>query len=155
MTNNNKPVIKRVIQRCGCDVFVPLALVYMLYIILHGHLSPGGGFQGGVMMVAVVVFLYMGHGIDETEKAISHKLLHVTEGFASIIYIVLAMLGVFAGVRFCENIGYNLGAIGELFSSGTIAWMNWTVGLKVLTGVGVLALSMLCLLKSIDIDHKE
>ena len=44
---NEKPVVKRVIQRCGCDAILPFALMYVFYIIFHGHLSPGGGFQGG------------------------------------------------------------------------------------------------------------
>ena len=38
--------IKRVITRCGCDRIIPLCLVYIFYIMLHGHLTPGGGFQG-------------------------------------------------------------------------------------------------------------
>ena len=41
MKKNNIHV-KRVIQRCGCDAILPLTLVYIFYIILHGHLSPGG-----------------------------------------------------------------------------------------------------------------
>ena len=44
---NDNIIIKRVIQRCGCDMVLPLTLVYVFYIILHGHLSPGGGFSGG------------------------------------------------------------------------------------------------------------
>jgi len=51
---NEKPVVKNVIAKCGCDKILPLAVVYILYIILHGHLSPGGGFQGGVLMAGIV-----------------------------------------------------------------------------------------------------
>ena len=46
-----------VILRSGGDSLLPFSLVFMLYIILHGHLSPGGGFQGGVLFVAAVLFL--------------------------------------------------------------------------------------------------
>ena len=59
---NEKPVVKNVIARCGCDRILPCVAVYILYIILHGHLSPGGGFQGGVLMVALVALVYLGHG---------------------------------------------------------------------------------------------
>ena len=59
MNDGKKRTIKRVIQRCGCDKILPLTLVYIFYVILHGHLSPGGGFQGGVLMVAVVVLIYL------------------------------------------------------------------------------------------------
>ena len=139
----NKPRFKNVILRCGADKILPMAIVYMFYIILHGHLSPGGGFQGGVLMVAAVTILYLGHGYETTTRALSADLLHGTEGFASVMYVALALLGVCAGAQFCENILYQHGAAGDLYSSGTIFWMNLTVGVKVLTGVGSIALLML------------
>ena len=69
--------------------------------------------------------------------------------------MLLAMLGVFAGVQFCENIAYMNGNIGDLISSGTIAWMDEAVGLNVLTGVTVLSLSMLGMLMAKDVDYKD
>ena len=140
---NDKIKVKNVILSSGADSLLPLMLVYMLYIIFHGHLSPGGGFQGGVLMVAVVTILYLGHGYETTTRALSAHLLHGTEGFASVMYVALALLGVCAGAQFCENILYQHGAVGDLYSSGTIFWMNLTVGVKVLTGVGSIALLML------------
>lgn len=144
--NNKNIKVKNVITRCGADVFVPLVLVYIFYIILHGHLSPGGGFQGGVLSVAVIVLIYMGHGYETTAKVISFGFMHKFEGFASIVYIALAMLGVAYGANFCMNVFASLGQIGDLFSSGTIFMMNVTVGVKVFAGVSVVALSMLALL---------
>ena len=137
--------VKNLVLRCGADSLLPLMLVYMLYIIFHGHLSPGGGFQGGVLMVAAVTILYLGHGYATTTRALSAGLLHDTEGFASVVYVALAMMGVAVGAQFCENILYTHGAIGDLYSSGTIFWMNVTVGLKVLTGVGSIALLLISL----------
>ena len=138
--------VKNIVPKCGADTVMPCALVYLFYIILHGHISPGGGFQGGVLMVAVVVMLYMGHGYETTTKALSLHGMHKAEGVASIMYIVFAMLGVAFLGNFCQNVLFNVGEIGDLYSSGTIFWMNMAVGFKVLTGVGVLALSMLGLL---------
>ena len=134
-----------VILRSGWDSLLPFALVYMLYIIFHGHLSPGGGFQGGVLFVAAVLFVYFGHGYDVTAKAVSFNLLHETEGLASVIYVALAMMGIAVGAQFCQNILYTQGNIGDLYSSGTIFWMNVTVGLKVVTGIGSITLLMLAL----------
>ena len=139
--NNIK--VKNTILSCGADSLLPLMLVYMLYIILHGHLSPGGGFQGGVLMVAVVTILYLGRGYETTVRSLSAGFLHGAEGFASIMYVALAMMGVAVGAQFCQNILYKHGAIGDLYSSGTIFWMNATVGLKVLTGVGSIGLLMI------------
>ncbi len=132
---NNKPQIQRVIQRCGCDFILPFALVYLIYIILHGHLSPGGGFQGGVLMVGVVLLVYLGHGYEVTCRAFSYNLLHAV------------------GAQFAQNILYTHGDVGQLYSSGTIFWMNVTVGVKVLTGIGSISLIMLGVLKHKDVDY--
>ena len=139
----NGITVKNVIQPCGVDTILPLALVYICYIILHGHLSPGGGFQGGVLMVALVALLYMGHGYEETVNSLSYHILHTSEGLASIFYVALGLLGVAMGAQFAQNVLYTHGAIGDLYSAGTIFWMNVTVGIKVITGVGSIALLML------------
>ena len=152
---NDKIKVKNTVLRCGADSLIPLMLVYIAYIILHGHLSPGGGFQGGVLIVAVVTFLYLGHDYQTTARALSANLLHGTEGFASIMYVALAMLGVCVGGVFCENILYTHGAIGDLYSSGTIFWMNLTVGVKVFTGVGSIALLMLGLSNANTGDNEK
>ena len=60
MTNENIR-IRHVVQR-SLDIVFPLTMVYMCYIILHGHLSPGGGFQGGVLVVGVILMLYFAEG---------------------------------------------------------------------------------------------
>ena len=152
---NSKPEIKRVIQRCGCDKILPLCLVYIFYIILHGHLSPGGGFQGGVLMAGVVILLYLGHGFEATVDALSYHTLHKSEGVASVVYVALALMGVAAGAQFCQNILYTHGSIGDLYSSGTIFWMNVTVGVKVITGIGSISLLMISLLAGKDIDTTD
>ena len=152
---NNKPELKRVIQRSGCDSILPFALVYMFYIILHGHLSPGGGFQGGVLMAGIVILLYLGHGFEATVNALSYHTLHKGEGLASVVYVALALMGVAVGAQFCQNILYTHGNVGDLYSSGTIFWMNVTVGVKVITGIGSISLLMISLLAGKDIDTKE
>ena len=135
--------VKNIIPACGADSLIPLMLVYVCYVILHGHLSPGGGFQGGVLVVGMVVMLYLGRGYETTVRALSANLLHETEGIASIVYIALAMMGVAVGAQFCQNILYQQGAAGDLYSTGTILLMNLTVGVKVFTGIGSIALLML------------
>ena len=99
MEKKNNIVIKRIIQRCGCDMVLPLALVYVFYIILHGHISPGGGFQGGVLMTAIIILIYLGHGYEATCRALNVELLRRTEGLAVTLYIAIAMLGVVFGAQ--------------------------------------------------------
>ncbi|MBO7729188.1 MAG: hypothetical protein J6S50_11805 [Oscillospiraceae bacterium] len=149
--NDGKLKIKHVITSCGCDYLIPLTLVLLFDIILHGHLSPGGGFQGGVLMVAVFILIYLGYGYDSV-KTVNSDRLHDSEGLASICYVLFAMLGVVYGGYFCENVLFRSGSIGSLWSSGTIFLMNAAVGAKVLTGVGMLALFMLAILGQMKRD---
>ena len=149
---NNKLEIQRVIQCCGCDKVLPLCLVYVFYIILHGHLSPGGGFQGGIMMVATVLLVYLGHGYQETKRALVPDTMHALEGVALILYIAFAFAGVSIAAAFCGNFAYASCNIGELFSSGTVFLMNSTVGFDVFTGAIVISIGMLSVLFPQDID---
>ena len=133
---------KHIVVKCAADKFLPFALMFGIYIILFGTVSPGGGFQGGVLSIAIVVLIYLGHGYETTTKALSFNFMHKFEGFASICYVAFAMIGVAYLGSFCYNAFAYEGSIGDLWSSGTIFLMNSAVGAKVLTGVAVLALSM-------------
>ncbi|MBR3293919.1 MAG: hypothetical protein IKI69_05805 [Oscillospiraceae bacterium] len=141
---------KNVVQRCGVDMILPMGLVYICYIILHGHLSPGGGFQGGVLISAVVVLLVLAYDYETAAKTISFSLVHHAEGLASTAYVALGFMGAAVGAQFCQNILFAQGRIGELYSAGTIFWMNLTVGVKVFTGVSSVALLMLGVLQDAD-----
>jgi len=139
----NENIRIRHVVASSLDIVFPLTMVYMCYIILHGHLSPGGGFQGGVLIVGVILMLYFANGYEATADSVSFHLLHKAEGVASVAYVALAMMGIAVGAQFCENILYTHGNIGDLYSSGTIFWMNLTVGIKVITGIGSITLLML------------
>ena len=142
--------VKNVILPCGTDTLLPLALVYICYIILHGHLSPGGGFQGGVLVAAVIALLALAYGYETTSRTISFGLVHHGEGLASVCYVALAFMGACAGAMFCQNILYTQGNIGDLYSSGTIFWMNVTVGVKVFTGISSVSLLMIGVLRDLE-----
>ncbi|HBR07297.1 MAG TPA: cation:proton antiporter [Clostridiales bacterium] len=140
-TDNSDLIVK-----CLADKFLPLSLVLGLYVILHGNISPGGGFQGGVLVSSAVLLLYLAYGYKGAAATISGKILHKGEAFGAICYIVFAMLGIFYGFNFCRNVLFSRGEIGDIWSSGTIALMNYAVGLKVLTGVGFLLMLVIGLL---------
>lgn len=137
---------RHVIMKAGADIFSPLALVFGLYIILHANVSPGGGFQGGVLVAAVVILIYLGYGYRTAIKTFNLETLHTLEAVAAILYIAIAMVGIFAGGSFAQNVFYNLGERGELLSGGTVSYMNYAVGFKVFTGIAFLILMMLSLL---------
>ena len=141
------------IVRSLADSYLPIALVLGVYVILHGHNSPGGGFQGGVLAASGVLLLYLGYGFRGIASAINMERMHRLEAVGAIAYVLFAMLGIFAGYNFCRNILWSSGNIGDLWSSGTIALMNYAVGFKVLTGVGFLLLLVIYLL-GMDEGHE-
>lgn len=140
------------IVRCLADKFLPLSLMMGFYVILHGNISPGGGFQGGVLVSSSVLLLFIAYGYKGASAVLNAETLHRGEALSAVCYILFALLGIFYGLNFCRNVLFSRGEIGELWSSGTIALMNYAVGLKVLTGVGFLLLLIIGLLAA---DGKE
>ena len=135
-----------IIVKCGADLLLPFALVLGLYVILFGTVSPGGGFQGGVIVSSACLLLYLGYGYKTAHDCINMEVLRVNEAIGAVIYTLLAVCGLVLGARFCQNVFFDSGNVGDLTSAGTISFMSWAVGYKVLTGVGFLLLLMLGLL---------
>lgn len=145
---------KNIIVKCGADKFLPFALVFGIYIIMFGTISPGGGFQGGVIVASAALLLYLGYGFNLAKKAINTEVLRVNEAIGASLYVVLGLIGIVAGANFCRNIFFNNGQVGDLISAGTITFMGYAVGYKVLCGVGFLLLLMLSMLAP-DADEEE
>ena len=152
MKNNIK--LKSIIVKTSADIFMPFALVFGFYVILHGHLSPGGGFQGGVIIASAALMMYISYGYDTARNILSPATLHKHEAFAAVCYIVLAISGIFMGATFCFNLFSDVGEVGDLFSAGTISLMNYAVGYKVLTGISFLALLLLGMLDTEEEDEE-
>ncbi len=146
---------KNVIVKCGADMMLPFSIVFGIYIILFGTVSPGGGFQGGVMVAAAALLLYLGYNYKTTKEAINTEALRVSEALGATLYVVLAFCGLLVGLNFCRNIFFDNGAVGDLISAGTITFMGYSVGFKVLTGVSFLLMLLLSLLAPEDEDDEE
>ena len=82
-----------------------------LYVILHGNISPGGGFQGGVLAASGVLLPIPGLRLQGIATAINMERMHRLEAVGAIAYVLFAMLGIFAGYNFCRNILWNSGNI--------------------------------------------
>ncbi len=137
---------KNIIVKCAADKILPFALVFGIYIILFGTISPGGGFQGGVITASAVLLLYIGYGYSTASDAVKQEVLRVCEPIGATLYVILGLCGIILGSVFCRNVFFADGKIGDLISAGNITFMGWTVGFKVLTGIGFLILLMLSLL---------
>lgn len=135
---------KPVIVRCGADSLMPLGLVYGWYIILHGASSPGGGFQGGVLAASAVMLVYLAYGLSGLQRTFHPKFLHESELAAEIFYVLVALTGVFAGLRFCYNFVFPDG------QEESAMLMNDAVGYHVMAGISGLLIIMLGTLERDD-----
>lgn len=131
---------KPVIVRSAADFFLPLACVYGAYVVLHGHLSPGGGFQGGVLIASAILMVFLGYGSLRVRKTFNDHKLHSSETVAEIIYVVLGLIGIIGGFNFCVNFVF------EDLGFDTSVLMNHAVGYHVMGGIICLLSMMLSLL---------
>ena len=138
---------KPVIVRSAADFFLPLACVYGAYVVLHGHLSPGGGFQGGVLIASAILLVFLGYGSLRVKKTFNDHKLHSSETVAEIIYVILGIIGIIGGFNFCINFLFD----GLGFDSSVL--MNHAVGYHVMGGIICLLAMMLSLLDKNDEDN--
>ncbi len=135
------------------SVAIPLVLfglIFGLYIIMHGHLTPGGGFQGGAVIASVTVLLIVAFGSGKVKKFLREKHLSLLESGGALLFIGLAFAGI--GTAFFYNFltGSSLfGNIppsgpnpGDVWSAGVMPLMNFGVGFKVMAGLSSVALAM-------------
>lgn len=154
MKKNNRKHRDSIVTSCA-NVALPITLVLGAYVILHGHLSPGGGFQGGVLVAGAVAILYIAYGAQGVKKSLNSEKIKVSEDIGALGFVFLATLGVIYGYSFFQNVIHKHGAVGQLYSSGTIFWMNFAVGYKVLAGIGFLIIVMLSALKDDSEEENE
>jgi len=112
--------------RVGSRALFGIILMTGVYIILHGHLTPGGGFPGGVMIASSVLLLYLAD--DEFRSKI--KGFKVLEGVAGSLYVIVVLLGLILATYFLQNF-LPTGTVGDLFSAGILPIVYILIGLKV------------------------
>jgi multicomponent Na+:H+ antiporter subunit B len=106
--------------------------------VTHGQLTPGGGFQGGVILASAVYIAYLGTNYVTVERFQPSALLEATDGVGASGYIIVGLLGLLAGAAFLGNV-VGLGGTGNLISGGTIPLLNLVVGVEVAGGFAILA----------------
>jgi multicomponent Na+:H+ antiporter subunit B len=114
------------VLHAGGGVLFPLMLTIGFYVILRGHLTPGGGFQGGVILAAAF-FLPL---LARPGARLHHKTLSVIEGFAGASFILIGLLALLEGKAFLQPLMVQ-DTLGQLISAGTLPLLYLAVGLKV------------------------
>ncbi len=109
-----------------------LIFLFGIYIIIFGHLTPGGGFAGGVILASSYVLLMLAFGREATEENLSLPLASKLDCLGAFFFAMIAVLGfVFGGIFFVNFLVEKYGQPLELLSAGTIPLSNIAIGLKV------------------------
>ena len=119
-------IVKKVSQlMCG------LIFMYGIYIVTHGHLTPGGGFAGGAIIAGSFILLILAFGSEVVNLRKEETKTTVTESMSLLIVIILAVAGIWLGSQVFFNNYLPKGEIGQLISGGLIPVYNILIGIEV------------------------
>ncbi|MBC8526568.1 MAG: Na(+)/H(+) antiporter subunit B [Candidatus Cloacimonetes bacterium] len=111
----------------GCRFLFPLILLFGAYVFIHGHLTPGGGFQGGAIIASAFVLVYLGC----RGKRINEVSSKTTESLGGLIFIVIGLIGLAIGGHYFLSNFLPKGELNTLFSAGIIPIIYIAIGFKV------------------------
>lgn len=122
-------LIVKVISR----LIIPFIQLYGVFIIIHGHLSPGGGFAGGAILGAGFILYTLAFGLEKGNKKMPHSISSKVEAGGIIWYILMGFIGIAVGNHFLTNreSGILMGQTGDVISAGFIPLITLGIGLKV------------------------
>ncbi len=115
------------IVKAASETLYPLLILFGAYIFIHGHLTPGGGFQGGTVIASAVMLMLLAHFTFHP----NHKALSTLEGLAGMSFVLIGFAGLIWGGSFLANNIIPLGQWNRLFSAGVIPLIYVAVGFKV------------------------
>lgn len=127
---HHEPKNDEVLQTAA-RILVPLILMFGFYIVLNGHLSPGGGFSGGAVMGAGLMLYLNAFGFAKTERFVTYKITRWISYISLMTYACLKSYSFYTGANHLES-GIPLGTPGAILSSGLILPLNICVGLIVM-----------------------
>jgi len=108
-----------------------------LYVVAHGHLSPGGGFQGGVVLGTAIHLLYVGRGYLPIRRARPLGLYEALDALGAGGFVVLGLAGAALTGDLLSNV-LPTGSVGDMLSGGDVGLYNALVGLEVTSAVIVM-----------------
>jgi multicomponent Na+:H+ antiporter subunit B len=111
----------------GSRLLTPLILLLGAYVFINGHLSPGGGFQGGAIIASAALLLLL----TDPMRHFSHRLIAVVESISGLAFIGIGVLGILLAGGFLDSRILPTGMLGSIFSAGAIPVIYSFVGLKV------------------------
>jgi multisubunit Na+/H+ antiporter MnhB subunit len=130
-------IVKKVAQ-----LIVGLIFLYGIYIVTHGHITPGGGFAGGAVIAGSFVLLVLAYGSDILKLRKREEGSSVVESTGIFIFLVLAFIALFIGTKIFFANYLPKRVIGELISAGVIPLFNIAVGIEVAAALFTIFLAL-------------
>lgn len=123
--------------RFSAYLLLPLTVVVGIYLVLHGQLTPGGGFQGGVVIGSAVHLVYLAGDYPTLDRLRPIPVFEVMESVAAGAFVILGLGGMLTGAAFLTNV-MPYGTLGDLLSGGVVPLFNVIVGVEVASAIVLL-----------------
>ncbi|MGM0501510.1 MAG: hydrogen gas-evolving membrane-bound hydrogenase subunit E [Bacillota bacterium] len=142
--NNFSPLVYQ-----NISFITPFLYIFGFYLIFYGHLSPGGGFAGGVILASIFVLLTITFGVRRSKEKKVLRIKSLLENISMTGFVIIGLLGVVSGYNFLANgqTAFYLGEAGELISAGTIPGLNLMTGIKVGASLSII---FNCLVREVE-----
>lgn len=124
-----------VIVKKTTQLIAGLVFLYGIYVIIHGHLTPGGGFAGGVILAGSFILVILAYGSDFIRLVDQESGTTIIENLAILVAIFIAVTGLFVGTKVFFLNWLPKGTIGELLSAGTLPLYNIFIGIEVAASI--------------------
>ncbi|MCR5402850.1 MAG: hypothetical protein K6E91_03405 [Butyrivibrio sp.] len=118
------------ILRPAARILVPVIIIFGIYVILNGHLSPGGGFSGGAIIGAGLILYLTAFGFERAGRFLSEKNIRIITVLSLTFYCFAKSYSFYTGANHLESI-ITPGTPGALLSAGLIVYLNICVGIVV------------------------
>lgn len=131
-----------VIVKKTTQLIAGMIFLYGIYVIIHGHLTPGGGFAGGVIVAGSFILLILAFGsniINLTKEELGSTMY---ENLATLVVIFLAISGLLIGARVFFLNWLPKGNVGQLVSAGILPLYNIFVGIEVASSILTIFLAL-------------
>ena len=115
------------ILETAARVITPVIFLFGAYVFINGHLTPGGGFQGGAILASGLVLMLLANPL----KKVNHTIISMLESISGFSFVLLGVLGILLAGGFLDNTILGIGDFGKLISAGAIPVIYIFIGLKV------------------------
>jgi multisubunit Na+/H+ antiporter MnhB subunit len=131
-----------VIVKKTTQLIAGMVFLYGIYVIIHGHLTPGGGFAGGVILAGSFILLILAFGSDFMHLTKEEAGSTLYENLAILVVVFLAVSGLLLGARTFFLNWLPKGIPGELVSAGTLPLYNIFIGIEVASSILTIFLAL-------------